>query len=87
MKRKFRVVARKEVIYTVEIDDSLTPDEEWRSVFYPYYTLGEMAEHIVYNMKIKRFAFIEGIGPSVDNRFSVEVVEDPGWEFDTSEAK
>lgn len=45
---------RFEVQYTVcvglEVDDSLIPDDEWRSVFYgDIHTLSDVAQHIAFN--------------------------------------
>ena len=46
-KRKYRV--RFELETTVEFDDSLMPDDEWRSMFYPIHTEADLAEHLAYN--------------------------------------
>ncbi|MCK4452669.1 MAG: hypothetical protein KAX26_19025, partial [Anaerolineae bacterium] len=48
---------------TVEIavDASLTPNDEWRSVFYNLETLEQMAGHIVWNIVVQRFSQVEGI--------------------------
>ena len=37
-------------IYEVTLDDSLLPDNEWRSVFYPFYDLADVASHILHNV-------------------------------------
>lgn len=50
-------------IWHVDIDTSLTPDDEWRSVFTDYRTLREMAGHIVWNLCIQRFSHCEGLYP------------------------
>lgn len=56
----------------VEINKSLLPDDEWRSVFYDIYTLKEMAEHIAWNRCVMRFpGQVEGIAVEDEDKFEI----------------
>lgn len=82
MKRRFAITVSND--YIVTIDNSLTPDDEWRSVFYPFHNLSQLAEHVLYNRKIRGDTHVEGILPEDHDKFDIQ---EPGhgWEFDTVE--
>lgn len=82
MKRRFAIAVTND--YIVTIDDSLTPNAEWRSVFYNFYTLSELAEHVLYNLEIAKFTYVEGILPQDHEKFDIQETG-CGWEFDTVE--
>ncbi len=65
-----------ETTYRIAVDESLTPDDEWRSQFYNYQTLADMAGHIVWNRYVMGFKHIEGILPENHDQF--EFVGGPG---------
>jgi hypothetical protein len=61
MKRFTRVYKGKTII--LDIDERLTPDDEWRSFFYDIYTLDGMVKHIVHNLvTFGKGSFVEGVG-------------------------
>lgn len=65
-----------ETVVVIEVDECLTPDDEWRSVFYDYHTLADMAEHIVWNRVVRRFeGQVEGILPEDEDKFKIVSVE------------
>lgn len=84
MKRTYRVIATNE--YKVTIDDELLPDDEWRSVFYNFHTMKQVAEHFVWNRRIQGWHDVEGFGgiPLADE---VVIKDMDTWEFDTREVE
>jgi hypothetical protein len=61
MKRYTRNYKCKTVI--LDVDERIKPDDEWRSIFYDLYTLGDMARHIVHNLvTFGKDSFVEGVG-------------------------
>ena len=72
MKRKVFKVEVK-MTYRVAIDESLTPDNEWRSLFFNYQTLAEMAGHIVWSKCVMKNALVPGV--SLEGHNSFEIVE------------
>jgi hypothetical protein len=61
MKRYTRTYKGKIVI--LDVDERIKPDDEWRSIFYDLYTLGDMAKHIVHNLvTFGKDSFVEGVG-------------------------
>ena len=44
IKRKFRVSVTRD--YDIALDEALTPNAEWRSYYYPLFSLQDMAEFI-----------------------------------------
>jgi hypothetical protein len=50
-----------ETTYRVAVDEALMPDDEWRSRFYDYRTLADMAGHIVWNECVLGFSHVPGI--------------------------
>jgi hypothetical protein len=65
-----------ETTYRIAVDERLTPDDEWRSRFYNYHTLADMAGHIVWNRYVMGFKYIEGIPTEDHDKF--EFVYGPG---------
>ena len=65
-----------ETTYSIDVDESLMPDDEWRSQFFNYQTLADMAGHIVWNKCVMGFSHIEGITPEGHDMF--ELVGGPG---------
>jgi hypothetical protein len=55
----------KNKLYVVDVDNRLLPDDNFRSVFYDFYTLKDIANHIIYNLH-KGFDFVEGVGEEGD---------------------
>ena len=64
-----------ETTYYIVVDKILTPDDGWRSQFYNYHTLADMAGHIVWNKCVMGFSHIEGIAPEDHDMF--ELVSGP----------
>lgn len=65
-----------ETTYRIAVDEALMPDDKWRSQFYNYQTLADMAGHIVWNRCVMGFKYIEGI-PTEDHGM-FEFVYGPG---------
>ena len=48
MRRKFEVIFS--VAIQIEVDESLVPDDEWRTIFYsPIKNIKDVAEHLAFN--------------------------------------
>lgn len=61
MKRFYK--GNKNFLVIIDVDERLTPDDNWRSVFYNFYTLDEIASHIVFNLlRYGKNSFVEGVG-------------------------
>ena len=66
-RKKFEV--KVETICHIAVDVQLTPDDKWRSQFYDYQTLADIAGHIVWNRYVMGFKHIEGILPEDHDKF------------------
>ena len=64
----------------LDVDDSLTPDQEWRDMFYDYFNLKQVAGHIAYNV-LQGFSFVEGVGPADDRNLFVVRSEETDVEY------
>jgi hypothetical protein len=60
MKTRFAKVIKKK-LYVIDVDNRLLPDDNFRNTFYDYFTLSDVAKHIVANLN-KGFKFVEGVG-------------------------
>ena len=69
-----RFVVRLVKEYLIAVDESLTPDDEWRSEFYDYKTLGDIAAHIVWNLE-QGFQRVEGLTPEQHKLFNTVIIE------------
>ena len=76
MKKQFDVTFVCKV--RVGIDESLTPDDEWRSHFYSYIkSLKDVAEHIAYNAVmngIDKLSRLDGFADRDDSLSSIDTV-------------
>ncbi len=70
MSRKMFEV-KVETTYRIAVDEALTPDDEWRSQFYNYQTLADMAGHIVWNKYVMRRSHIKGLLPEDHEMFEL----------------
>ena len=52
-------------IYIIQVDERITPDDDFRRWFYDFHTLKDMAKHILHNIS-NGFRFVEGIGEAGD---------------------
>lgn len=64
MYTRFAKVVKKK-LYVIDVDNRLIPDESFRNTFYDYFTLSDIAKHIISNLN-KGFEFVEGVGKEGD---------------------
>lgn len=82
--RKFRVIVSGSFI--VELDESLTPDDEWRDTFYNSHKLSDIAELIVWNRGLGDVRFVEGVGNGDGKDWPFFSCDDEDlWKWDTEE--
>ena len=75
---------RVQVVTTVDVtlDNSLMPTEEWRSHFYPLFTLAHVAEHIAFNYVKNGIEQLSRLDGYADRDDSLAVVKVIGTEAD-----
>jgi len=71
MKKRYEVTVS--CMATVEVDEDLLPDDEWRSHFYPICDMEDLARHLGYNFIINNCSLsqLDGFADRKDDQAKI----------------
>lgn len=62
MIKRYSTIVKGKII-TLDVDTRITPDDNFRSFFWDWYTLEKIVKHIAYYLAVwGRYSFVEGVG-------------------------